>query len=145
MQNNYNNWFHLPPRFGYIQPASASPQQFIQQLILSTWVHRSKLNMQKSLLIWKETEKQKTREKWSAKLTELLWVENFKIISSSRCNQVWPKTADTISARGSSKTIKQCKVKIHNLKDLYKNSKDENKKTRMKDHLVPTLMILTGF
>ena len=36
MQNNCNNWFHLPPHFGYIQPASAPPQPFIQQLISRT-------------------------------------------------------------------------------------------------------------
>ena len=29
MQNNYNNWFHLPPHFRYIQPASASPQPLL--------------------------------------------------------------------------------------------------------------------
>ena len=33
MQNNCNNWFHLPPHFGYIQLASAPPQPFIQQPI----------------------------------------------------------------------------------------------------------------
>ena len=33
MQNNYNNWFYLPPHFGFIQPESAPPQPFIEDLI----------------------------------------------------------------------------------------------------------------
>ena len=51
----------------------------------------------------------KTREKWSAKQTELLVklrAENSEIIEFSRCNQVCPRTADKISVQGSSKTIK---------------------------------------
>ena len=36
--------------------------------------------------------------------------------------------SNKISAQGSSKAIKQCKVKIRNLKDSYKKCKDKNKK-----------------
>ena len=36
--------------------------------------------------------------------------------------------ANKISAQGSSKAIKQCKVKLRNLKNSYKKCKDKNKK-----------------
>ena len=94
--------------------------------------HRSKHSRHKSGLISKRGGKTKNREKWSAKQTELvvmLWVENLEIIEYSRCNQVWPRIADKISTPGSSKTIKQCKVQICNLKDSCKKCKGENKKT----------------
>ena len=36
MPNNYDNRFHLPPHLGFIQPACAPPQPFIQQPISRT-------------------------------------------------------------------------------------------------------------
>ena len=129
MQNNCNNWFHLPPHFGYIQPASAPPQPFIQQPISRTPIETQQVEECSNS---KGDRITKTREKWSAKQTELvvkLWVENFEVIESSRCNQFWPRIADKISTQGSSKTIKQGKVKVRNLKNSYKKCKDENKNT----------------
>ena len=48
-------------------------------------------------------------------------------IESSRCNQYWPKILQEVNSHGPEKTLKQCKVKIRNLKDSYKKCKDENK------------------
>ena len=96
MQNNYNNWFHLSPHLGLIQLASAPSHPFIQQPISRT---TTETQMAEECPNSKRDWKTKTREKWSAKQTELLvklWVENFEIIESSRCNQVWPRTADKI-------------------------------------------------
>lgn len=76
-------------------------------------------------------EKEKTkRERWVAKQTEVLvaqWVKHFDNIESSRCNQYWPKIVQEVNSHGPEKTLKQCKVKIRNLKDSYKKCKDENK------------------
>ena len=38
MQKNYDDWFHLPPHLGFIQPACAPPQLFIQQPISRTLI-----------------------------------------------------------------------------------------------------------
>ena len=64
------------------------------------------------------------------KQTEVLlaqWVKHFDNIESSRCNQYWPKIVQEVNSYGPEKTLKQCKVKIRNLKDSYKKFKDENK------------------
>ena len=101
MQKNYNNWFHLAPHFLYNLQMRLFNHSYKNKQYRE---HQSKDSRQKSALNRKQTEKQKTREKWLAKKTEMLvklWVEN----------QVWPRIADEIFAQGSSKTIKQCKVK----------------------------------
>lgn len=69
MQNNYNNWFHLPPHFRYIQRASASPQPLIQQRIPRTPIETQQTEECSNS---KGEGKTKTREKWSAKQTDLL-------------------------------------------------------------------------
>ena len=38
MQNNFHNWFHLPPHLGFIQPACAPLQPFMQQPISRTLI-----------------------------------------------------------------------------------------------------------
>ena len=57
------------------------------------------------------------------------WVEKFEILESFRCNQVWPKLVNKVCSLGPTKTLKQCKVKIRNIKDAYKKCKDENKQS----------------
>ena len=72
------------------------------------------------------------RERWTARQADVLvslWVENFEALESSRCNQVWPKLLNKVCSLVSTKTLKQCKVKIRNLKDAYKKCKDENKQS----------------
>ena len=54
-------------------------------------------------------------------------MKHFDNIESSRCNQYWPKIVQEVNSHGTEKTLKQCKVKIRNLKDSYKKCKDENK------------------
>ena len=58
-----------------------------------------------------------------------LWVKNFEALESSRCNQAWPKLVNKVCSLGPTKTLKQSKVKIQNLKDAYKKFKDENKQS----------------
>ena len=77
------------------------------------------------------------RERWTARQTEVLvssWVENFEVLESSRSNQVWPKLINKVYSLGIVKTLKQCKVKIRNLKDSYKKCKEENKQSGNERH-----------
>ena len=72
------------------------------------------------------------RERWTAKQVEVLvslWVENFEVLESSRCNQVWPKLINKVCSLRPAKTLKPCKVKIQILKDAYKKFKDEKKQS----------------
>ena len=55
------------------------------------------------------------------------WVKHFDNMESSRCNQYWLKIVQEVNFHGPEKMLKQCKVKIRNLKDSYKKCKDENK------------------
>ena len=77
------------------------------------------------------------REKWTARQAEVLvslWVENFEALESSCCNHVLPKLVKKVCPLGPTKTFKQCKVKIRNLKDVYKKCKDENKQSGNERH-----------
>ena len=55
-----------------------------------------------------------------AKVLVSLWVENFELLESSRCNQVWTAVVIKVCSLDLMKTLKKCKVKIENLKDTYK-------------------------
>ena len=57
-----------------------------------------------------------------------MYVDKFNELESSGCNQIWPSIVEAVSSHGPEKTLKQCKVKIRNMKDAYKKCKDENKK-----------------
>ena len=63
-----------------------------------------------------------------------LWVKNFEALESSRCNQAWPKLVNKVCSLGPTKTLKQCKGKIRNLKDAYKKCKGENKQSGNERH-----------
>ena len=51
------------------------------------------------------------------------------ILESSRCNEGWHFIQKEVSKLGHEKTKLQCKNKIRNLKDLYKNIKLNNSKS----------------
>ena len=81
MQNNYNNWFHLAPHFLYNLQVRLFNHSYKNK---QYWEHQLKDSKQKSALNRKQAEKQKTREKWLAKKTEMLvklWVENLKLLN----------------------------------------------------------------
>ena len=118
--SNHNNWY-TPPNFHGFMPQVQS----LQPSYL-----RSPEPAQQEAKISKETKAK--RERWTARQAEVLvslWVENFEALESSCCNQVWPKLVNKVCSLGPTKTLKQCKVKIRNLKDAYKKCKDENKQS----------------
>ena len=61
------------------------------------------------------------------KLVEL-WKENIVLIGSSRSHETWLKIRAEINKLGEEKTVLQCRNQIHNLKDIYKNAKENNAK-----------------
>ena len=80
----------------------------------------------------KKSTKKRTRESWNyQQTTELIsvWKENLSILESSRCNEGWHFIQKEVSKLGHEKTKLQCKNKIRNLKDLYKNAKLNNSKS----------------
>ena len=79
-----------------------------------------------------ETKETKKRERWSEKRTMCLvklWNDNLARIESSHCNKTWKKIQQEVDKLGPSKTIKQCELKIRNLKDVYKKAKEQNFKS----------------
>ena len=93
--------------------------------------------------MWREREDEDTgnsetdsnkmkRDRWTAKQTEVLvtmWKENYKELESSKQHSVWMRIKNKIDGLGNPKTLKQIKTKLRNMKDAYKVSKDNNKKT----------------
>ena len=57
----------------------------------------------------------------------VLWKENIDDIESARQHAVWFKIKVAIDKLGPSKTVKQLKSKIKNLKGAYKQARDNNK------------------
>ena len=66
-----------------------------------------------------------------------MYVDKFDELESSGCNQIWPSIVEAVSSPGPEKTLKQCKVKIRNMKDAYKKCKDDNKKSGNKSSKCP--------
>ena len=118
--NNHDSWY-TPPNFHRFMPQ-------VQSLQPSHL--RTPEPAQQEAKIREETKAK--RERWTARQAEVLvslWVENFKALEYSRCNQVWPKLVNKVYSLGPTKTFKQCKVKMRNLKDTYKKCKNENKQS----------------
>ena len=72
----------------------------------------------------------KTRESWNYLQTSVLvnmWAENIQQIESSRSYEAWQKIKREIDNNGPSKSVKQIKTKLRNLKDAYKKAKENNK------------------
>ena len=118
--SNHSNWY-TPRNFRAFMPQVHSPQPSYLG---------SAEPAQQEVKISEETKAK--RERWTARQAKVLvslWVENFEVLESSRCNQVWPKLVNKVCSLGPAKTLKQCKVKIRNLKDAYKKYKDESKQS----------------
>ena len=58
-----------------------------------------------------------------------LWKENIVLIESSRSNETSLEIKTEINKSGKEKTVLQYRNKIRNLKDIYKNAKENNAKT----------------
>ena len=72
------------------------------------------------------------RDRWSdneATLLVKLWRENIDKLQSTKCAEAWSHISEEVSKLNGGKNVKQCKVKVRNLKDLYKKAKDNNRKS----------------
>ena len=117
MQNfsNHNNWY-APPSFDGFMRQVQSPQ--------SPYFRSAELAQQEAKISEKTNAKRERLTTRQAEVLVSLWVENFDVLESSRCNQVWPKLVNKVCSLGPAKTTKQCKVKIRSLKDAYKKYRD---------------------
>ena len=73
-----------------------------------------------------------TSTKWKDQQTTVFvheWKERKKELESSRGTETWRHIVDAVNEAGSPKTVKQCKNKIRNLKQAYKDAKANNKQT----------------
>ena len=57
------------------------------------------------------------------------WKENFKLTESANSQNAWDKIKISVDSAGPTKSIRQCKYNIRNLKDTYKQAKDNNKRS----------------
>ena len=96
------------------------------QSLQSLYLTSTEPAQQEAQISEKTNAKRETLTARQAGVLVSLWVENFDVLESSRCNQVWPKLVNKVCSLGPAKTAKQCKVKIRNLKDGYKKCRDEN-------------------
>ena len=72
------------------------------------------------------------RQRWTKEQTAVLinsWKDYFKIIESAGSYRAWLKIKVAVDNAGPAKSIKQCKDKVRNLKDAYKQAKDNNKRS----------------
>lgn len=109
------NWY-TPPMFHGFMSQVQPPQP--------SYLRRAELAQQKEKISERGKAKQ---ERWTARQAEVLvslQVENFEILEYSRRNQIWPKLVNKVCS--TSKTLKQGKVKIGNLKDTYKEMYDDD-------------------
>ena len=73
-----------------------------------------------------------TTTKWRDEQTTVLvreWKERIEELESSRATETWRLIADAVNKAGSQRTVQQCKNKIRNLKQAYKDAKANNKRT----------------
>ena len=71
------------------------------------------------------------KSKWSETQSSVLvseWKEKIDEVESARATETWHKIAEEVNKVGSPKTIKQCKDKLRNLKQSYKEAKGNNNK-----------------
>ena len=73
-----------------------------------------------------------TREKWSTKETQVfasVWKENFVELQFYKAPDVWREISTKVSEVGNGKSVKQCKLKLRNMKTSYHDAKLNNDKT----------------
>ena len=87
-----------------------------------------------------EPEKKATREKWSTKETQVfvsVWKENFVELQSYKALDVWREISAKVSEIGNGKSVKQCKLKLRNMKASYHDAKLNNDKTADEPNFPP--------
>ena len=80
-----------------------------------------------------------TRALWTPPEEKLLiqtWSENFNQLQTIEKDEAWARILSAVSKVGV-KTLKQCKDKLRNMKELYKDAKDKNRQTGETFHKSP--------
>ena len=138
---NYSNYYYYMQSLNNYQNYQA---QLLQQQIetqSSSQPTSSRQSAESSTSGNNEVKQKSKRERWSHDQTKvriiIIYVDKFDELESSRCNQIWPSTVEAVSSHGPEKTLKQCKVRIRNMKNAYKKCKDENKKSGNKSNKSP--------
>ena len=89
----------------------------------------------------KEEPKQKaTREKCSTKETQVfvsVWKENFVELKSYKAPDIWREISTKVPEVGNGKSVKQCKLKLRNMKASYHDPKLNNVKTGNEPNFPP--------
>ena len=118
-----NIFFNFPGYYGHGVPANYCYTNE-SSLVQNTWKNEEAK---------KEEPKQKaTRKKWSVKETQVLvslWKENFVELQSYKAPDVWREISTKVSEVGNGKSVKQCKLKMRNMKASYHDAKLNNDKT----------------
>lgn len=87
----------------------------------------------------KDANKPNLRTMWTEVEQEVLvnsWKDQFEELETVRKTEAWAKILSAVCTVGQ-KTLKQCKDKIKNLRELYKEAKDKNKQTGESLHKSP--------
>ena len=138
---NYSNYYYYMQSLNNYQNYQA---QLLQQQIetqSSSQPTSSRQSAESSTSGNNEVKQKSKRERWSHDQTKvrliIMYADKFDELESSRCNQIWPSIVEAVSSHGREKTLKQCKVRIRNMKNAYKKCKDENKKSGNKSNKSP--------
>jgi hypothetical protein len=73
-----------------------------------------------------------TTTRWREEQTTVLvheWKERIEELESSRATETWHHIVNAVNKAGTAKSVKQCKNKIRNLKQAYKEAKANNNRT----------------
>jgi len=112
-------FFHA--RHGYLQPPS-----------YAEWLYNQNAHVANN-----------SRTTWSSTEQSVLvnsWKENFDLLNSIQRSEAWQTIHSSVCSVGG-KTLKQCKDKIRNLKDQYKEAKDKNRRSGESLHQSPYFKI----
>lgn len=80
----------------------------------------------------KENGAKASQTKWSNTQTSVLveeWKERVEEVGNSRSLEAWQKIVQAVNKAGPFKTMKQCKDKLRNLNQAYKDAKTNNSQT----------------
>ena len=87
-----------------------------------------------------KNQNRRPREKWSTKETQVfgsVWKENFVELQSYKAPDVWREISTKVSEVGNGKSVKQCKLKLRNMKASYHDAKLNNDKTGNEPNFPP--------
>ena len=98
--------------------------------------HSSNVNSKKSKQSAETTTKRAIWVQVEEEVLVAAWKENFHLLDTVRRDEGWAKILSSVESVGE-KNLKQCKKKIDNLKDDYKEAKQMNKETGSELHKSP--------